>query len=492
MNPRSEAHGGPVYSALPSSIADNRGPASRWANLPAVCVAVVGFCLATSACSFYRPAPLPALTTLSQVPALDEVGIRAAGASLANPLLSSVRLDFGDGLDPEEVAILAVVLNPGLAALRHRHAETRAGLLTARLLPNPEFSGDASAPAGTGSRGLTTAYGFSVSIGTRSLLTRRDRIQEARTTLQQVDLGIAWREWQVAESARLEVIRLAWIRRRLALASQALNLESITISLLDRAVAAGDAAGPTLALLRVDLETRRATVTDLEHAEVRSRGHLSALLGDAPLSELSLNRPESQGGPRPSQSFSAVLPACLARRLDLAALRRGYAAQESRLRRAILEQLPNVNVGLSRTRDETSLGFLGGLVSVGLPAFSRNQGGVARERATRERLAAEYRARVLAARAELREILDLLGVTGRRLGELQSSIGELARVEAAERAAAAEGEVGQLEYQTLRLGLLSQRLSIATLSQFQEEARVAFDVICGVRLRSRPVQGTTP
>jgi outer membrane protein TolC len=180
-----------------------------------------------------------------------------------------------------------------------------------------------------------------------------------------------------------------------------------------------------------------------------------------------------------------VLDACLAHRLDLQALRRGYVAGQERVRQAVLEQFPDIVVGVHYQRNETALQFIGGFVSFELPLFNRNQGSVAIGRATRQRLRFEYDARVASTRADLRRLRRLSALLRRQLPEVKASIPGLTNIEQQERAAVARGDLDRLSYQTVRTALFNQRLEQANLSQALAEAEVGLQTACGGPLGSR-------
>lgn len=71
------------------------------------------------------------------------------------------------------------------------------------------------------------------------------------------------------------------------------------------------------------------------------------------------------------------------RRLDLVALRQGYASQEATVRAAILSQFSNIAIGFY---DDLANFYRppGPQISADLPIFNRNQGNIAIERATRQ------------------------------------------------------------------------------------------------------------
>jgi len=469
-------HGVPIQRARQRSRA-TRPPPGR----PAICLASL-VALVGSGCAWYRPAPLPPIEDAARAPRVEEAAIRASLAALANPLLSGVEVDLSNGADPVEFGALAAVLNPDLAALRYQRAQTRAEVLTARLFPNPEISVTANDPYGRASRGLRVARDIAVSLGTRALLTRGARIDASRARVTEVDLSVAWQEWQVAQRTRLVALRLAWLRHRHDIAARELEIAQRTTLSLEHALESGDTTFTQLGVQRAALETVRAAVSDLERSLAHARGEMSALLGGAEWRQLSTPSPDEAAGLPQRPTVEDLLPQCLSQRLDLAALRAGYDAQEADLRRAILEQIPDVRVGLGSTRDETSLKFFGGTVSLDVPLFDRSQGRIELQRATRERLAAEYRARALAVRSTIVGTLDLLGTIEARLPDLRDSLKPLVDIEASERGAAVRGYIDLVSYQTVRLAILDQRLLGARLSQARAEAQVGLDVACGARL----------
>lgn len=436
---------------------------------------------ALAGCATYQPAPLPDLASLASPPALDAAALRAAVEAFRHPLVPSVPLDLDDGIDPAEAAVLAVLLDRSLAAERNTRQEADAARVTAELLPDPTLDAGLDAPYGSGSRGLEKAVHLALSIDLRQLLTWRARVRAARADVTRVDLGVTWQEWQVAQQARLLAIRTGGLERQLEILRAELELEERTQRRIEDAVESGDATYEQLGVQRASVETIRRDLIALEQTAVATRSALRVLLGEPGGLPLRVTAPPSPAAAiPPPPAREAVVPRCLAARLDLAALRAGYEAQDQRLRQAILEQLPNVTVGFSHQSDETSLSFFGGLVSLGLPVFDRNQGGVALARATRARLRDEYEARATQVRSSVDDLLGLLGVFARRLPEVHAAIGPLAAIEQAEQAGAESGDVDWVAYQTVRIALLDQRLQDASLAQARAEALVGLDTACGV------------
>ena len=163
------------------------------------------------------------------------------------------------------------------------------------------------------------SYGLSLSVDTQSLVTHSARVDAAQANSASVDLGLVWQEWQVAESARLETVRVGRLRRRLEVARAEIEFLEGTTQGLERALARGDTSLVRLGV-RAQRSRRRQVRRELETAEAKSASSLLAQVGLAPEFALQVTVPEiaSQG---PRQPRLRARWQCLSRRLDLEALR---------------------------------------------------------------------------------------------------------------------------------------------------------------------------
>lgn len=437
------------------------------------CASLLPLALCATGCAGYRTEALPPPAAAAPARPLELPRLRVAAAKLGRGG-AALRIDLSNGLEPDEAAVLAVLLNPDLRAARDQHGEAHAELITAGVLPNPVLGAEYDHPYGPGSAGTSEVWNLSLSMDLKPLFSRSARKSAARAGIAEVDLGIAWQEWQLAERARLLVVRLEWLRHRFTLAREELAFEQQTANVLGRAAAKGDTTLGQLGVQRAALESVRRTTDELEQDAADTESELRALLGNPRWDTLDVPEPGAPGNP------TAPDPnACLARRLDLLALERGYEAEEAALRAAVIEQFPDVTLGIAHQHNEAALNFVGAFVNVGLPVFDRNQGAVALAEATRTRLHHEYEARVAATRADLDRLARFSELVARQLPDVQAAVAPLAHIELEERGAAARGDIDRLSYETVRSALFEQRLLAATLSQALAEARIGFETACG-------------
>ncbi len=403
-------------------------PGSGWGG---VCLALV----LLTGCTAYRPQPLSrdAVEKRLQQPTPAELQILAA--QIDHPLLPPAALHPDQDLTPDSAAILAVLLNPDLRTARDRRGLAAAQLLAAGLLPDPELDLGLELPTGAGT-GKVTAYGLGLNWEASALLARAPRQDRARAAQQQVDLAVAWQEWQVAQGAKAAVYRLKILEDQLDLVREERARTGETLERVAREVTAGGLTDVDLQAARTADVKARTGQLELEKQALAQRRKLRQLLGLPAEADLRLAKTIRLPEPTPAPPAAALLTGLEQRRLDLLALRRGYASQEGALRAAVLEQFPKIRLGPTFHRDTDGVRTIGFSVAIDLPIFDRNRGRIAEAQATRQLLFDEYANRVFEARSDIAALREGLGIAGEQLA--------LARATAAQNQERAQNYAGAL------------------------------------------------
>ena len=187
-------------------------------------------------CAFYHPLPLNTLSIETATQLTDTLHIRELVAKINHPILQPVPFNLEDGLSPDEATILAVLANPFLIAERDKIAVADAQLLQAGILPNPVLSVSMDIPTSKDNSGKSLGLGYREGWDVLSLLNRPAKISSARAHATSVELGIAWKEWQVAESAKLSAYRMILDEQRISLTD---SLRMLCRLMLDSACSYG-------------------------------------------------------------------------------------------------------------------------------------------------------------------------------------------------------------------------------------------------------------
>jgi outer membrane protein TolC len=172
------------------------------------------------------------------------------------------------------------------------------------------------------------------------------------------------------------------------------------------------------------------------------------------------------------------------RRLDLLGLHKGYESQDATVRAAILAQFPKMSVAFVRASDTTNVHTDGFNVTVDVPIFDRNQGVIASERATRQRMLDEYNQRVFEARSDIAVAIADIRALDRQVAAGQEALPVLERLVDSAQKAREQGNADVLSYYTARNNLLQKRIQLIKLQEQLLEANTALEIASGRYLPS--------
>ncbi len=415
---------------------------------------------ALAGCASYQPLPLPTGRQLhDSVADLDPAGTSTSGA-----------------LDIETVVRLALANNPDLRAARAQQGVAEGQLLQAGLLPNPSATG-AFMPVLAGP-GTASAWSAGFSTDLRASIVLSSRRDAAAAAARQISASILWQEWQTAGKVRLLVIQRDGDRRMAAVLRETRALLDRRYRLTRAAVAAGDADLTALSPDMAALGDVDKQIDDLDRQSQTRQHDLNALLGLRPEAEVKL-RPVGEPPPVDATAVMADLGSLADRRPDLIALRMGYAAQDAKLRSAILSQFPALNVGLVGGSDSTAIKTFGPQITLELPIFDRNQGNIAIENATRLQLRDEFTARLASAEGEAGRLLDNIALTARQLPPLRARTNEVRHIAAKAGAAFDAGNLTERAYVDFLAAHLARQQELLGLEQSLREQQVGLAALIG-------------
>ncbi len=437
--------------------------------------------LTLTGCATYHPMPLDEAMVDKALapPALESIPIQAT--MIHHPLLRPVKFDLSDGLSPDEAAILAVIANPKLRAVRDQKGLAQAQLLQAGILPNPQFSYSLDIPMAGATGGTVKAYGLGLNYDIVSLLTHAAKVAASQNQAAAVDLDVAWQEWQVAQVARLHLFRLAILNRQLAVAQEEEKGLQENVATLKRALNLGYVTVISQSAAQATLQKVHTQLLTIAQQRAEERLALNEALGLPPEQQIplapSLNLPSL-----PLPVFKELMQGIQERRLDLLALKMGYQSQEERLREAIIAQIPKITIGFLHASDTTHVITTGFNIAIDLPIFDRNQGKVAIARATRQQLFDEYVSRLFTARADVARLLTDMAAVREQIKSVEESIATLKNLVQVYHRALLEGNADVVTYYNARDQLISQTIDLLTLKRTLADQTIALEIAAGTYL----------
>ena len=449
-------------------------------------VRLIGACVlaAVSAagvgCQSYDAKPLTRQAVNKALTPPGTEKLNAEASALSHPTLKPVTLNLTSGLTPQSAGVLAVLVNPGLKALRDRASVSGAQLLQAGLLPNPQLALSADIPTDGNTQGTVVAAGYGLSWDFRSLLDRAAKVAAASKAKQQVNLQIAWREWEVALQAKTAVYNVVAVSRQLHLARQTDQRLAQNLEVIKTAVGAGQMTAMDLAAARTASQQAQAKVIDLQNQVTQARLSLNALLGLPASRKVRLARGIALADVVPVPKAQTLVSGLGRRRLDLIAMRKGYASQEAKVRVAILDQFPRINLGLNHQTDTSNVGTVGVGLSIELPVFDRNQAQIAEARATRKLLFDEYVDRVFKARNRIASLVAEIGSLNAQVKAAKKAVPGLRSLVQTYRRAVNQGQADVLSYYTAWGNLTDKRIEVLHLEEQLAARRIALELAAGM------------
>ena len=435
--------------------------------------------LTLTGCATYHPMPLDqtAVEAALAPPVLTSIAIKAQ--MIRHPLLRQVNFDLRDGLSPDEAAILAVIANPDLRAVRDKKGMAQAQLLQAGILPNPQVSYSMDIPQAGATEGTVKAYNLGLNWDIVSLITRNAKMAGARNQAAAVDLEVAWQEWQVAQSARLHVYRLTFLDQQLAVGREEERGLQENVNTVKQALDLGYVTMVDMAAAQASLQKVHTQVLTIEQQQELERLALNRTLGFPPQQHLPLAAPAARPATSTLPALTGLMEGIQERRLDLLALKMGYQSQEEQLREAVLAQIPKINIGFAHASDTTHVITSGFSITVDLPIFDRNQGKIAIEHATRQQLFDEYTSRLFGARADVAKLLTNMASIHKQIRSMEQSIPTLRNLVQTYHRALLEGNADVLTYYNTRDELMARQLDLLSLKLNLADQRVALEIAAG-------------
>jgi CRISPR system Cascade subunit CasA len=414
-------------------------------NLLAAALAV-----ACASCAHYEPEPLDPVAEhdalAARGPTREQPETAGALPSELFPIAAEVAVD--DGLTQAEANALALFHSPSLVAARGELRLKGAELLRSGLLPNPElFLGPRLATEGSA---LIFPGSLSVEIPLAGHLDAEKG--RAAAELEAARFQLLNREAEVLVSVRRRFVRIAGLTARREILTAMAHTSEAALSRTVDLVRAGEADRVALGLASLHRDEAGRDLRDTEIALARSQIELLTFIGLLPNSSIEVHASRELLAPVAVPQAGDRSP--MLGHARLRALEASYKAREHGLEGEVARQYPSLRVGPDFESDDGQASIGLGL-SISLPIFDSNAGGIAVATEHRAMRRAAWRAALvdLAARESLARMN--LHAASALLDVLRART--LPAAESAERALEARLRIGQ----TTLVEVLATRGAIA-------------------------------
>jgi outer membrane protein TolC len=399
-------------------------------------------------------------------------------------------LEFGNAPRPLSIAAVSLLVaanNPDLRAARAERGIAAAQVVQAGMLPNPSLA--AGYGFLLGGPGTSAAFTASLTEDIKSLVTLSARRRSANAAARQVDASLLWQEWQTIGKARLLFVDIVEGAQQQRLLEETAAVLGARLAGEQKALAQGNATLTDVVPALTAVADLKKLIDDLERQQETRRRDLNILLGLAPQVPLPLDT-RLNLPPIDPAAVATALPTLGDRRPDLIALQLGYRSEEARVHAAILAQFPALVFGGVGGRDTTDVLSAGPQITMDLPIFDRNQGNIAIETATRQKLHDEFSARLATGKGEVKSLLADLALIRRQIETVRKEVGDLRRAAGEARRAYLAGNLDERGYVDLIVSALAKGQELVALEQLRLEQQVAIATLVGAGMPSAAMPQT--
>ena len=384
---------------------------------------------------------------------------------------------------------LIVLNNPDLRAARAKLGVGAAQVVQAGILPNPPVA--VSYPFFISGPGTVNAYSAGFTQDVKSILLLRTRGEATQNAASEISAALLWQEWQTIGKTRLLFVDIVLGERAKKLIFQSRKFLQERFDLTSTAISQGNATLATLSPVLVAVGDIQKTYDDLERLQLSRRHQLNALLGLAPDAKLALAASTDAPIIDPA-SIRRQLSTLADRRPDLIAFQYGYRSEDAKVRQAILSQFPNLSIGIIGGSDTSNIISFGPQLTVDLPIFDRNQGGIAVEQATREQLNSEFNARISAATGEIGALLSEQALLSRHLADLEPRLKEARTIAEKTETVFKQGTFDERAYVDIEVALLAREREKVGLQQALLEGQVGLATLVGTGMPQVAIEPEAP
>ncbi|MBS0537833.1 MAG: TolC family protein [Proteobacteria bacterium] len=295
--------------------------------------------------------------------------------------------------DLSKLTLAALYFHPDIEVSRARFALAKAGVTTARQIPNPTLS-----LTPTNHTVITEpspwTVGFLINFVVEAFGKREARTAQALALVEAARQDIATASWQVRGRVRSGLLDLWAAEGRRRFIGRRQGLQEQIVALLERRFSSGEIAAIDVARERINLNQLRLSVRQAERQAAEARASLATGIGVPvrAIETVTLNFTTFDSPlmvPDATELAGPLRRKALQERADVLGALAEYEAAQAALRLEVAKQYPDLNIGPGYTYDQgDNLYTLG--ISLELPIFNQNQGPISQAEARRRETAAQF------------------------------------------------------------------------------------------------------
>jgi len=325
-------------------------------------------------------------------------------------------------LTPEKLAYLSIKYNPELKVERAKYSIKKAILINSKLFENPIVSGDIQIPTGGTTIGSSTGFDTGLSWGINKIFTHSLYKKASNFIEKQYYYEIAWKEWLTAEKTKETAYEIIILKKQILKVKTLLKSISYHLKKAKEFSQKGLLTSDYIFTLQTQYSQVEKFLNDLKTKLIKTELTLKELIGVSPTEDLKITADIKNFENIKITEYPKIISNLIRNRPDIIALKQAYESNENLLHASIIEQIPDIGLSFTYSRDNGNLYTVTPGISISLPVFNHNQAKIKEFKAKREEIFYTYNQRIFKAETNIYKILKLIKENKKIIKILDSNI----------------------------------------------------------------------
>ncbi|SDC18987.1 Outer membrane protein TolC [Desulfurella multipotens] len=428
-----------------------------------------------SACAVYKPLEINNSQINKKISHIDKKELM----KYPRGKIIFTKLENNESLDENDIASLAIILNPTLKIERDnlRIAEAQIGI--SKTIPNPSISFDTSFPVAGNIANTYNGYSIGFSYPIDWIFSHNLKVKSALLEYESKKLGYNFNAYQIMQDSKIKVANIYYLEQVLKELSDKLNLykkiyDTVKVAYNKHLVLLSD-----LQLAKNEYEKSKIQYLDTKTILEKENDSLNNILGIPLSAKLKINFVPNNNFDLPDLED---LYSNVTNRVDIVAYKLAYQSQEEKTRLAFAQQFPKISINFPFSRDTSNVQTLGFGISIDFPIFNTNKAQINLQEATRKKMYDEYVFRIISARFDIKRLVSDIKNIQSQLAILNADYKESSKLLTNYEQAYKNGYISIIEFYKNSNDVIDKKINILNLEKSLYSMRIALEIASGKKI----------
>lgn len=426
-------------------------------------------------CAAYQPVNIENKQIDKKTSQIDKNVIK----NLPNGHIILFKLEHKEPLNEDEIANLALNLNPKLKIERDKVLITKANLEIKKTIPNPSISSDIGFPIAGNIANTYDSYSMGFSYPISWILSHNTQVKSAYLEYQAQKLSYDFKAYQVMQDAKIVAANVYYMQKIIQELSNKQTLCAEVYYIVKKAYKNDLVSLSDLEFLKNEYEKAKVQYLNAKKSLYDEENNLNSILGlpDTLKVKVAIKAYHSSKLPTLEKLYSNI-----PNRLDIMAYHLAYESQQEKTRAAFMEQFPKILISFPFSKDTSNVQTLGFGISIDFPIFDNNKAQIDLQEATQQEMYDEYVSRIMRAKYDINKLSIDIENLQNQLDYLNSNYKKASEFLNYYKKAYANGLITMLEYYKNLNSLIDSKISILNVKKALYAMYVALEIASAQKL----------